>query len=106
MVDESLYLKKYSPFTLFADESITTEADFSLLRKMFDGINMKLMKAGGYLNGIRLLKEAKKAGMKTMIGCMVETTLGISSGMNLCSLADYTDLDSFLLLKNEPFDLI
>jgi L-Ala-D/L-Glu epimerase len=106
MVDESLYLKKYSPFTLFADESITNEADFSLLRKMFDGINMKLMKAGGYLNGIRLLKEAKKAGMKTMIGCMVETTLGISSAMHLCSLADYADLDSWLVVKNEPYNLI
>src|SRR6185436_4179969 len=87
MVDESIYLKKYSPFTLFADESITNEADFSQLRRMFDGVNMKLMKAGGYLNGIKLLKEAKKAGMKTMIGCMVETTLGISSAMHLCSLA-------------------
>jgi L-Ala-D/L-Glu epimerase len=106
LTDESLYLKKYSPFTLFGDESITNEADFSLLRRMFDGINMKLMKAGGYLNGIRLLKEAKKAGMKTMIGCMVETTLGISSAMHLCSLADYADLDSWLVVKNEPYNLI
>jgi L-alanine-DL-glutamate epimerase-like enolase superfamily enzyme len=106
MIEESLYLKKYSPFTLFADESITNEADFSLLRKLFDGINMKLMKAGGYMNGIRLLKEAKKAGMKTMIGCMVETTLGISSALHLCSLADYADLDSWLVVKNEPFNLI
>jgi L-alanine-DL-glutamate epimerase-like enolase superfamily enzyme len=106
MVDESIYLKRYSPFTLFADESITSEADFTLLRKMFDGINMKLMKAGGYLNGINLLREARKAGMKTMIGCMVETTLAISSAMNLCSLADYADLDSWLVVKNEPFNLI
>ena len=42
----------------------------------------------------------------TMIGCMVETTIGISSGMNLCALADYADLDSFLLIKEEPFHLI
>jgi L-alanine-DL-glutamate epimerase-like enolase superfamily enzyme len=104
MVEQSLYLKKHSPFPLFADESITDKADFSLLKKMFDGINVKLMKAGGYLNGIRLLKEAKKHNMKTMIGCMVETSLGISSAMHLCSLADYADLDSFLLLKNEPFN--
>ena len=73
---------------------------------MFDGVNVKLMKAGGYLNGIRLLKEAKANKMQTMIGCMVETTLGISAGMHLCSLADYVDLDSFLLLKNEPFNKI
>jgi len=105
MVDESVYLKKYSPFRLIADESITHDADFPLLRTMFDGINMKLMKAGGYMNGIRLLKEARKNNMQTMIGCMVETTLGISSAMNLCSLADYIDLDSFLLVKNEPYKL-
>jgi len=106
MKDESVYLKKYSPFVLFGDESITDEADFTTLPKMFDGINVKLMKAGGYLNAVRLLKEAKKAGMKTMIGCMVETTLAISSGLNLCSLADYADLDSFLVVKNEPFGLV
>jgi len=105
-IDESIYLKKYSPFPLFADESITDDADFSLLKKMFDGVNIKLMKAGGYFNAIRLLKETKANHLKTMIGCMVETTLGISSAMNLCSLADYSDLDSFLLVKNEPFKLI
>lgn len=106
LVDESLYLKKYSPFRLFADESITSAADFGSLKKMFDGVNIKLMKAGGYLNGIRLLREAKKHQLKTMIGCMVETTLAISSAMHLASLADYVDLDSFLLVKNEPFGLV
>jgi L-alanine-DL-glutamate epimerase-like enolase superfamily enzyme len=106
MMDESFYLKKYSPFRLFADESIAQEADFSSLKKMFDGVNIKLMKAGGYYNAIRLLKAAKANNLRTMIGCMVETTLGISSAMNLCSLADYADLDSFLLVKNEPFELI
>jgi L-alanine-DL-glutamate epimerase-like enolase superfamily enzyme len=106
MTDESRYLKKYAPFSLFADESITSEADFSQLKTMFDGVNIKLMKAGGYFNGIRLLKEAKKANMQTMVGCMVETTCGISSAMNLCSLADYVDLDSFLLVKDEPYQLV
>jgi L-Ala-D/L-Glu epimerase len=106
MIEESVYLKKHSPLPLFADESITNEANFSLLKEMFDGVNIKLMKAGGYLNGRRLLKEAKKSGLKTMIGCMVETTLAISSAMHLCSLADYVDLDSFLLIKNEPYGLI
>ena len=105
MHEESIYLKKHSPFLLFADESVTDEADFGKLRQMFDGINVKLMKAGGYLNALRLLKEAKTNNMKTMIGCMVETTLAISSGLNLCSMADYADLDSFLVVKNEPFKM-
>ena len=67
---------------------------------------MKLMKTGSYSNGLRILREAKAAGMRTMIGCMVETTLGISSALNLSGLADYVDLDSFLLLKDEPFVLV
>jgi L-alanine-DL-glutamate epimerase-like enolase superfamily enzyme len=106
MYEESVYLKKYSPLPLFADESMTDHADFDKLKKAFDGVNMKLMKAGGFMNGIRLLKEARSAGMKTMIGCMVETSLGISSAMKLCSLADYADLDSFILVRDEPFGLI
>ena len=106
MKEESVYLKKYSPFPLFADESMTDLADYNELKKSFDGVNMKLMKAGGFLNGIRLLKEARKSGMQTMIGCMVETTLGISSAMRLCSLVDYADLDSFIYIRNEPFSLV
>jgi L-Ala-D/L-Glu epimerase len=106
MLEESVYLKKHTPFMLFADESVTDEADFGMLKKMFDGINVKLMKAGGYLNAVRLLTQAKSNGMKTMIGCMVETTLAISSGLHLCSLAGYADLDSFLVVKNEPFGLV
>lgn len=106
LVEEAKYMKKYCPFPLFADEAITHEADFEILKQCFDGINMKLMKAGSYSNGLRILREAKSCGMQTMIGCMVETTLGISSALNLAGLADYIDLDSFLLLKDEPFDLV
>jgi len=106
MEEEYAYLKKYSPFPLFADESILEEADFSRLKNGFHGVNVKLMKAGSYLNAIRLLQTAREHGMKTMIGCMVETSLGISSGIHLCSLCDYADLDSFLLVKDEPFGLI
>ncbi|HRH64941.1 MAG TPA: dipeptide epimerase [Bacteroidia bacterium] len=104
--EEGRYMKNYCPFPLFADESITHAAEFGSLKDAFDGVNIKLMKAGGYRNGISLLTQAKKQGMRTMIGCMVETTLGISSGMQLCALADYADLDSFLLVKDEPFRLI
>ncbi len=104
--EEYKYLKNNSFNLIFADESITDHADFETLASCFDGINVKLMKAGGYLNGIRLLKEAQKHGLKTMIGCMVETGLGISSGLHLASLSDYLDLDSFLILKDDKFPLV
>ena len=106
MKEEATYMKRYSPFPVFADESITHQPDMDYIINSYHGINMKLMKAGGYMEGKRILTEAKKAGMKTMIGCMVETTLGISSALHLCGLADYADLDSFLLIQNEPYHLL
>jgi L-alanine-DL-glutamate epimerase-like enolase superfamily enzyme len=100
------HVKKHSPFKLFADESVCAEANFEQLKLRFDGINMKLMKAGGYLNGLYLLKEARRHGMKTMVGCMVETSLGISSAMQLCNNINIVDLDGFLIIKDEPFNLV
>jgi len=105
-VEEYQKLKKDSLFEIMADESIENTADFEKLSTMFHSINIKLMKTGGYYNAIRLLNEAKSHGMKCMIGCMIETSLGISSAMNLYSLGDYFDLDGSLLIKNDPFELI
>lgn len=106
MESEYVYLKKHSLFELIADESVTNQPDFDQIQKQFHGVNMKLMKAGSYWNGIRILQKTKKLGLKTMIGCMVETTLGISSGMNLCAKLNYVDLDGFFVIENEPFKLV
>ena len=106
MVEEYIHLKKHSALPLIGDESITNEADFNLLKQQFHGVNVKLMKAGGYLNGRDLLLDARKNGMKTMVGCMVETSLGIASGIHLCGLADYADLDGYFVLAKEPFGLV
>ncbi|REJ80844.1 MAG: hypothetical protein DWQ44_04755 [Bacteroidetes bacterium] len=103
---EYRYLKKYVHQPVFADESIHHDCDFDRLKEMFDGINVKLMKAGSYYTAIRQLQMARERKMGTMIGCMVETTLGIFSGMNLTSLCHYADLDSFLYIKKEPFQMI
>ncbi|MFM7218003.1 MAG: dipeptide epimerase [Bacteroidota bacterium] len=106
LTQEATYMKKYSPFPLFADEAVTHEIDMESVSSAYHGVNMKLMKAGGYRRGLEILRAAKQYGLKTMVGCMVETTLGISSAMHLAGLADYTDLDSFLLLEHEPFGMI
>ncbi len=106
MNEEYLYLKKHCPFPLMADESVLDQPDFDLLQQQFNGINMKLMKAGGYMNGLRILNEARKRKMVTMVGCMVETTLGISSAWNLCANTNYADLDGCLIIANEPFNLL
>jgi L-alanine-DL-glutamate epimerase-like enolase superfamily enzyme len=100
------YLNKRTTVPLFADESITDNMNMPELKEGFDGINMKLMKAGGYIKGLHQLKQARKAGLRTMIGCMVETSLGICSALQLSSLATYIDLDGFLILQGEPFGLV
>ena len=105
-IDSYIGLKQNSLFEIMADESIEQNPDFDMLEKQFHSINVKLMKAGGYTKAIHLLTEAKARGMKAMIGCMIETSLGISSAMNIASLANYYDLDGSLLIKNDPFDLI
>lgn len=106
LLDAYKVVKPRSPYLLFADESICADADFDALKQGFHGINMKLMKAGGYLNGIRLLNEAVKHHMHTMVGCMVETTLGISSAFHLCAGVEFVDLDGFMIVQDEPYGLI
>jgi glutamate racemase len=64
------------------------------------------MKAGSYGQAISFLKEAKRRNLKTMLGCMIETSLGISCALNLYELVDYFDLDGSLLIKNDPYNLI
>jgi len=106
MIDDYTYLKTRSPYEIIADESICADADFEQLKNQFHGINMKLMKAGGYLKGIELLDQARLKGMKTMIGCMIETTLGIASALHVSQNVDYIDLDGFMVIKNEPYNLV
>ncbi len=104
--EEYRYLKKQSPFPIFADESVTDNPDFSLLRDQFHGVNMKLMKAGGYRNGLRLLAQTRAHGLGTMLGCMVETSLGIWGALQVSSQAQVCDLDGFLVVRDEPFGLV
>jgi L-alanine-DL-glutamate epimerase-like enolase superfamily enzyme len=103
---EYVYVKKQSPFILIADESVCDSANFETLQHQFHGVNMKLMKAGGYLNGLRLLNEAVKHHMHTMVGCMIETSVGISSAFNLCAGVNFVDLDGFMIVQNEPYQLV
>lgn len=100
------YLHARTPWPVFADESVTDTADFADITRQFHGVNMKLMKAGGYRNGLRILRETQAHGLQTMIGCMVETSLGIWSALQLSSLAQVCDLDGLLIVRDEPFGLV
>lgn len=104
--DECITLRHISPYMIFADESLQDGRVIDDFQLGFHGVNVKLSKAGGHYQALRQLKEARELGLKTMLGCMVETSLGISCAMNIAHGVDYFDLDGFLLLKDDPFKLV
>lgn len=106
MVEEYKTLKKLTQYKLLADESIEAVGDFSELKDQFHAVNIKLMKTGSLLRAKELIESAKAHQMQVMMGCMIETSIGISYGMLFSGLADYVDLDGFLLIKDEPFHLV
>jgi len=105
-IKEQKILKKNSPILLAADESVIREQIPDYFADLFDIVNIKLMKSGSYKNALNQIEKVKLLGLKVMTGCMVETSLGISSAMNLAELVDIYDLDGFLFLKEDPLNLI
>lgn len=91
-----------SALPIIADENCLVESDVMACRGLFDGVNVKLSKCGGLTPGLRMLKQARELGLKTMLGCMVESSIGISAAAHLLPLLDYADLDGAVLLADEP----
>jgi L-alanine-DL-glutamate epimerase-like enolase superfamily enzyme len=86
---------------IMADESCIAEEDISKCYNHFHGVNIKLMKCGGITPGRRMIAEANKLGLKTMVGCMTESTVGISAIAHLLPQLDYVDMDGALLLAED-----
>jgi L-alanine-DL-glutamate epimerase-like enolase superfamily enzyme len=91
-----------SVLPVIADESCIVESDVKLCHGLFHGINIKLTKCGGPTAAKRMVAEAKSLGMKTMIGCMTESSVGISAIAHFLPLLDFVDMDGSLLIKNDP----
>ncbi len=96
-------LKRTSPLPLFADESVQSLEDIPRLAEAFDGVNIKLMKCGGMGPALEMIAAARRHGLQVMLGCMVESSLGISAAVQLSPLVDFVDLDGNLLIRNDPF---
>jgi len=92
---------KNSILPIMADESCIAEEDVVKCCNHFHGVNIKLMKCGGITPGRRMIAEAKKLGLKTMVGCMTESTVGISAIAHLLPQLDYVDMDGALLLAED-----
>ena len=97
-------LKNISPLPLIADENSIVSNDLEALVGCFDGINIKLMKCGGLDEALKMIKVAKKLNLKIMLGCMVESSVGITAAAHLSSVCDFIDLDGNLLINNDPYD--
>jgi L-Ala-D/L-Glu epimerase len=90
-----------APIAICADESFHTSADIEHLLQNYDAVNVKLDKAGGFTEGLKAVREARAAGMRVMVGCMVGTSLVTAPAVLLAQLADWADLDGPLLLDKD-----
>ncbi len=97
-------LYNQSPLPIFVDESCFTSRDILRLAPYIDGINIKLMKAGGLSEAMRMVNLAKARGLDVMYGCYSDSSLANTAMANLAPLADYLDLDSHLNLVDDPFE--
>jgi L-alanine-DL-glutamate epimerase-like enolase superfamily enzyme len=100
---DQAWLKERSPLPLMADESYVYAGDVERCAAGFHAVNVKLVKCGGLTAGMQALRAARAAGLKTMLGCMIESSLLISAAAHLAGLTDYLDLDGNLLITNDPF---
>ena len=97
------YVRERTDVPLFADESCPTSEQLAAVAPAVDGVVIKLMKCGGLVEAVRMARMARELGLKTMIGCMMESSLAITAAAHISPLMDFADLDSGLLMTNDPF---
>lgn len=95
------YLFEKSPLPLIADESCVSEHDVEKCKGFFHGINIKLTKCSGITPALRMIKNARESGMKVMVGCMNESSIGTGAIAQLLPMLDYVDMDGPLLLEDD-----
>ncbi|NUP88391.1 MAG: dipeptide epimerase [Candidatus Sumerlaeia bacterium] len=103
-VDEMRRLKDISPLPLYLDEDCHTAGQIPSLASMAHGVNVKLVKSGGIREAVRIVEAARSHGLGLMIGCMVETSAGITAAAHIGPLFDHIDLDGHVLIANDPFE--
>ncbi len=96
-------LYRESPLPIFVDESCCTSQDILFLADKVHGINIKLMKAGGLSEALRMVHMAKACGLQIMFGCYSDSAIANTAASHLAPFADHLDLDSHLNLKDDPF---
>jgi L-alanine-DL-glutamate epimerase-like enolase superfamily enzyme len=98
------WLNERSPIPMIADEAVQRLEDLNRVSGVYSGINIKLMKCTGLGEAIKMFTYARKLNLRIMLGCMTETSCAISAAAQICSLADWVDLDGNILIKNDKFE--
>ena len=105
-IDAYKKLKSISPFSIFVDESLQNHIHLDSFTEICDGVVIKAIKAGTHMKMVTQMTNAKKLGLKTVLGCMVESSVGISSLFSVAYGFDYYDLDGFTKIKNESHNKV
>jgi len=98
------FVRERSSLPIIADESCVVATDVAKLAGVVDGINIKLSKCGGLREALRMIATARALGMSVMAGCMIESSLGISSAAHFSPLLDPADFDGAALLADDPYE--
>lgn len=103
-IDDMAWLTAHSPLPTIADEAFQRIHDIPGFKDVYSGINIKLMKSTGMREAKKMVDVARALDLKVMLGCMTETSCGISAASQLSPLVDWADLDGALLISNDIFD--
>jgi L-alanine-DL-glutamate epimerase-like enolase superfamily enzyme len=103
-IADTARLKQVSPLKIIADENCLSAADIPNIAHAFHGINIKLMKCGSLEEARRMIDLARRHDLEIMLGCMVESSVGITAAAHLSPLVDYADLDGNVLIDNDPYE--
>jgi L-alanine-DL-glutamate epimerase-like enolase superfamily enzyme len=101
-LDETARLRARSSVPIFADEDFRTAEDAARLAGVYDGVNVKLAKCGGIGPALRAIEAARRHGLRVLLGCMIESSVGIAAAAQIAALADFVDLDGAILTANDP----
>jgi L-alanine-DL-glutamate epimerase-like enolase superfamily enzyme len=104
MLPELRWLRERSSLPIMADESAVFADDLPMLDGVVDGVVVKLAKVGGIGPALRQIRLARELGMKVMLGCMVESSVGVAAAAMVASEVDWLDLDGNLLIADDPFE--
>jgi L-alanine-DL-glutamate epimerase-like enolase superfamily enzyme len=104
MVEQTAWLKARSPIPIFADEACLRASAIPGLAGAYHGVNVKLDKAGGIREAVRMIHTARACGLKLMLGCMISSSASTTAAAQISPLVDFADLDGQLLIANDPYE--